>query len=414
MRSRLRIAVSAWWGSLVLLASIQAVASAEQVVFTIDPGLSNYAITAVDSVHGALVPQGAGAGETSVAGHFLVDFDPLSGTPTSLTFVANHGFIDLAVSGNWLPGPGGVGGAAPADIGLATPSGNVKFAARNLAWDWTSGSVAIGAGGSFDETQVGYTVLSGSGDFVHPDVAPGYGSIPYTGASGTLEEAGTATLIETSPGVWTLTMAGDVTTNYNTDTLSNQGTIIYSAHTVATAQFGSNNVDDVAPAETMADALGGSSTVGGVSATLSSSNTGGTFSVQQIPNQTGLPQEALVAAEVNPVFAVSTAALASDPQIWNVDFDGDLGGTIELVFHYDSSLLPAGLDELTLGIWHFNSNTSEWEFGGTVDPVADTITYSTDNLSPFQLGVVPEPSTVVLAAMGLVGLAAGGRRRRKR
>jgi hypothetical protein len=129
--------------------------------------------------------------------------------------------------------------------------------------------------------------------------------------------------------------------------------------------------------------------------------------VKQIPDSSGFSQAAIAAAEVNPIFALSTESLAVSPQIWNVDFDGDLmGATIELVFHYDTALLPVGTDESLLGIWHFNSNTNEWEFGGVVDPLADTITFTTDNLSPFQLGVaVPEPSTLALAGLGLL---AGG------
>ena len=98
-----------------------------------------------------------------------------------------------------------------------------------------------------------------------------------------------------------------------------------------------------------------------------------------------------------------------------VDFDGVLapGSTVELVFAYDETLLPPGTDESLLGIWHFNSNINDWEFGGTVDTVENTVTYVTDNFSPFQLGLVPEPSTLALAAFGFIALAARCLRRRQ-
>ena len=104
------------------------------------------------------------------------------------------------------------------------------------------------------------------------------------------------------------------------------------------------------------EALGGAAAVGGVSAAFSETASAGTLSVQQVPNNTALSQAAIAAAEVNGTFSLSTDTLAANPQIWNVDFDGDLqGGTVDLVFHYDESLLPSGLDENLLGIWHFNS-----------------------------------------------------------
>jgi hypothetical protein len=236
------------------------------------------------------------------------------------------------------------------------------------------------------------------------------GATDYTGNTDNLT-GGTWTISESSPGSgdWTLTFSG----YYDYGDISASFTA--SGSVVSTAHFSAANLADVQPEDTQAEALGGSDEVGGVSAEFSQETSGGTFSVQQVPNESALSQAAVAAAEVNPIFALSTDTLSANPQIWNVDFSGDLGGaSVTLTFHYDPTLLPVGLDELTLGIWHFNSNTNEWDFGGTVDPDADTIAYTTDNFSPFQLGVnVPEPSTLLLAAAGLAVIAGIGRRRRR-
>ncbi len=92
------------------------------------------------------------------------------------------------------------------------------------------------------------------------------------------------------------------------------------------------------------------------------------------------------------------------PQIWDVQYSGDLNGTsVTLTFHYDPLLLPGGTDESQLGIWHYNTFVGEWQFGGVVNTADHTISYTTDNFSPFELGVavVPEPSTMGLLVLGV-------------
>ncbi len=73
-------------------------------------------------------------------------------------------------------------------------------------------------------------------------------------------------------------------------------------------------------------------------------------------------------------------------QIWNVSFTGTNSGLIHLTFAYDPTLLPPGLDEETLCIYHFHDNA--WvKLVGTVDLARHTVTVTTPNLSAFALGV---------------------------
>jgi hypothetical protein len=70
------------------------------------------------------------------------------------------------------------------------------------------------------------------------------------------------------------------------------------------------------------------------------------------------------------------------------------------------------MEEESLDVFHFDGGT--WlPLDGIVDTDLNTITATTMGFSPFAVGTVPipEPSTVVLAA---IGLALVGLRRRRR
>ena len=46
--------------------------------------------------------------------------------------------------------------------------------------------------------------------------------------------------------------------------------------------------------------------------------------------------------------------------------------------------------------------------GGTVNTANDTITFQTSSFSPFVLAEIPEPSSLVIASIGLLSLAVCG------
>ncbi len=91
-------------------------------------------------------------------------------------------------------------------------------------------------------------------------------------------------------------------------------------------------------------------------------------------------------------------------QLWHLEYNGSHTGAIHLTFAYNPSLLPAGFDETTLAIYHYNGTL--WEkLPGTVNTVAKTLTVSTTSLSPFALGV--QPSTISITAAGGTVTGAG-------
>jgi hypothetical protein len=334
-------------------------AQATEIIFTIDPSQSTQVFAGEYPGYGSFVPQTPGSLSAPVSGHFLVSFDPSTSTPATLQFIGGHGYWQPAMSHLGLPGPGGSGTPALANFAGDLPGGVLPWSIRDLVYDFSS-PVLSGSGGVFPATTTSFTVTSGG-----MEAGAGFGFIDYVGSSNQMDSG------------------------------------------VSTAQFTpAANTVTVAPTETHAEALGGSTSVGGVSADFSGETSGGNLSVQQVPNNTALSQAAVEAAETNNTFAVSTSTLEANPQIWNVDFDGDLqGATATLVFAYDPALLPVGVNETDLGIWHFNSILDDWEFGGTVDTLANTVTFVTDSFSPFMLGVaVPEPATISLLLAGVVAI----------
>ena len=96
-------------------------------------------------------------------------------------------------------------------------------------------------------------------------------------------------------------------------------------------------------------------------------------------------------------------------QIYEVDLVvGDGGSTQTLVFDYDDTGFSQE-DELLLAIYHYTGGV--WEKPSqTLDTLANTITVTVDNFSPFALVTVPVPPAVYLFATALIALVRVRRR----
>jgi hypothetical protein len=382
--------------------------SANDIIMAVDPTQSQITLSAVDSLFGSSVTQAAGSDTTNVSGHFLVDFDAVSpGGPASIQFIPGHGssaYNDTGAGANFQPSN------LPANFALQNGAGTSTLALRQLSWDWNSAPLGVTSSGQFASSGMQFNVLAGQEDVSNSNL--GNQSFNAVGFSSNLS-SGTSTLQQTTPGAWQLAINF---TYVDTQSLGGEtSTLTYTGTIHASAMFGAANVANVDPSmNPTADVLGGSAQVGGVSAMFDPSGTAGTFSAQQIPFA-GLSNAAIAAAKQNPVFALSTSNLSVTPQIWDVQYSGILGLGIQLTFHYDPSLLPLGTDESKLGIWHYDSSSNMWQFGGTVDTVDHTIIYFANSLSPFELGLkVPEPSTIVLAGLGVLGLGFATLRKKNR
>lgn len=158
---------------------------------------------------------------------------------------------------------------------------------------------------------------------------------------------------------------------------------------------------------------GGTSAVGGGSVILPNQTTAGAFtslyfnvsSAAQLDAQLGTTPP----ANVN--FFLSSPGQTT--QMWDLHDTGTFTGSATVTLHYNPTLV-GGVDPSQLQIWHFTSGEWVAVANEVVDASTNTITFTTDSFSPFVLGVVPEPSSAVLAALGLITLVTYGRQRTRR
>jgi hypothetical protein len=408
------------------LASSVAIAGPVNVIFTIDPTMSTESYSGTDNTYGAFVAQQPGSLTTSVSGNFVVSFDPTTDNPTAVRFVGNNpgnnnAYYQLA---NGIQNAAPVNG--PANLAGTTAGGDVNFALQNLVYSLNSSIIPVSTTSGLTETfsatnpPTSYTVTSGGLVSKTPGGIVG-SATDYVGSTGNLT-TGTYTLTESSPGSgqWQLALNGSVTYTYNNG--STTGTLTASGALVANATYNAANIQTV-QAGTQTVTVSGNQPNSAVTATLPSTSTGGTLTVQQVPGITSLTQAAVTAGENNPVFALSTSSASiGAPQIWQVNYDGSLdGGMATLTFDFDPLTIPVGTPLSSLGIWHFDAALGQWQFltGPVVDSFAslgyDTITIQTTSFSPFDLGVAPapEPATILLVGSGLVPLALFAPRRKQ-
>lgn len=383
---------------LVLFAIVANRANAIEIVFTINSQSSSITGNVITNL-GTVVPQATGSNHTTAVGHFLVDVDNPA-NPSTITFLGGNGFETLA---NTLNGQNFQPDNEPANVALKVPSspfGTVYGAARNLAWDFNSSATAVAPNGSFSAPTLNATGLAGEYDtsLGSANITGSVGSV--TGASGNLTSAA---------GVLTLSLNGSIFNPIvNEFGFTASGSI--GGNVIASASFSAGNVTTLIDPSTPVSVLGGASQVGGVAAQFSPGTTaGGTFSAQVIP-LAGLPYQSLS--------GLTAFNVGSSPQAWNVEYTGGTySGPITLTFGYDPSLLSPFLqaNPQDITIEHFNTVTQSWEnLGGVLGP-GNTITVTTNSLSPFVVAqAVPEPSTFALAGLGLVGLGLAARRKRNR
>jgi len=158
--------------------------------------------------------------------------------------------------------------------------------------------------------------------------------------------------------------------------------------------------------------LGGAAIAGGIDAAFLDNERGILSGQFDIVDSVAL--EDLIDSQVLDFTAPYFALPADQLQVWNLNFEGDAigAGGISLVFSYSDVGLSLA-EESALVIYHFDSGA--WvPLSGTLDTLANTITVNTPSLSPFAVGLVPEPSSVALAAIALGAVVFHAARRRRR
>ena len=145
---------------------------------------------------------------------------------------------------------------------------------------------------------------------------------------------------------------------------------------------------------------GGSSHSGGVDFHFDDATSAGTF----FGDHSEADAAELTERENDGQFAIPTFTRPNGTtamQLWNLEYSGTHNGLIHLTFACNAAQLPAGFDENTLAIFHYDGATWQ-QLTGTVNAAAHTITVATSTLSPFALGTTTGVSVQIPVNGGTV------------
>lgn len=152
---------------------------------------------------------------------------------------------------------------------------------------------------------------------------------------------------------------------------------------------------------------GGATAPGGVDYNFGGTHDSGTFFIDY-----ALEDSAGIAQFVNAgeFGGLTFGTIDGLTPLWDLDYSGSFNGPLQFTFGLDPKLLSSAVDTDRLRIYHWTNGAWE-DLGGSFNASNNTFTASTDHLSPFALGVVPEPHTYALMLAGLALLGFVGKRK---
>jgi len=383
-----------------------AVAAPVEVILQVDP-LPAVAMTIYGDLGGHVIQEQIPGGlQSTISGNVRVRFDPAN--PNSIEFLSAGSHLDLS-NGSLFALPG----LTPANFAGVTPAGTM-FGIHDASLKLSSGPLTMtpsGTSHTFPSNNIG-------ADFVR-------GRYRSTSSPTNVDLGRFASLSGNSFGIdgsftWFPTATGDnlfvilpIQYQYQPLGPSSSDQINFVSQVRMFASFSIDNVADVGAEGGTVEVLGGASVPGGVSATITDVTEPGSFTAQQIGLE-GLPAGALEQAHSVSDLAYSLSLADYTNPCFVFEFTGK-ASAFEITLNCAEYTNPGFSYEDRLVLYHYN-HTGAWEkvAGQILNTQLNTIKFTSTDLSPFMLAIsIPEPSSLFLAALGLVGFAAWGWRRKR-